>query len=157
MAGNGRVYKRNQERIAVTLQLVVGVDDDLIQAIEPVEKKHRNAALKSALRRALDLPQPEPQADRLADLEARLTRQSEVISWQNQQLQELYEAIQAGAQNAPANGQLEALYQQVETISRQLNNFTGIPTFDQTPVESVQQVDNEKLEERRANRKKNQW
>jgi hypothetical protein len=50
--------QRAKERVGVTLQLIVGEDDDLINAIISIPNGERQATLKNVLRQALGMPLP---------------------------------------------------------------------------------------------------
>lgn len=52
--------QRAKQRIGVTLQLYVGDDDDLINAIGLLPNGSRQTTLKNVLRQALGMPLPEP-------------------------------------------------------------------------------------------------
>lgn len=63
MAKKRRQEQRAQKRIAFTIQLVCGEDDDLIEAIRSIDKGQRQAALKNLLRMSYGMPimtEPEP-------------------------------------------------------------------------------------------------
>ncbi len=57
-----------KQRIPVTLQLVPGKDDDLLEAIQAIPMGRRNTILKAALSAGLNLPIRRP-ADQLSRLE----------------------------------------------------------------------------------------
>lgn len=50
--------QRAKERIGVTIQLIVGEDDDLINAIIDIPNGERQMTLKTVLRQALGMPLP---------------------------------------------------------------------------------------------------
>lgn len=58
MAKQKRKEQRAKERIGVTLQLIVGEDDDLINAIVSIPNGERQATLKNILRQSLGMPLP---------------------------------------------------------------------------------------------------
>lgn len=61
-----RRYKKEQRakvRIGVTIQLVRGEDDDLIDAIAAIPEGQRQAAIKSLLRQSYGLPIPKPSSN----------------------------------------------------------------------------------------------
>lgn len=54
-----RKEQRAKQRIGVTLQLYVGDDDDLINAVAALPNGSRQSTLKNVLRQALGMPLPE--------------------------------------------------------------------------------------------------
>ena len=60
MAKKKRQEQRAKQRIGVTLQLYIGDDDDLINAIGLLPNGSRQTTLKNVLRQALGMPLPEP-------------------------------------------------------------------------------------------------
>lgn len=66
MAKQKHKEQRAKERIGVTLQLIVGEDDDLINAIRSLPIGERQAALKNVLRQALGMPLPVVEVETVA-------------------------------------------------------------------------------------------
>ena len=75
-----RQGNRLKQRIGLTAQLVIGEDDDLIQWWESIEPGTGNAAIKTLLRAALNLPIPAPAADAIQQLYADTSAAFETVS-----------------------------------------------------------------------------
>ncbi len=80
MAKKKRQEQRAKQRIGVTLQLYVGDDDDLINAIASLPDGSRQSTLKTLLRQSYGMPIPE-QSGGISEADYETMRQ------------ELYEAI----------------------------------------------------------------
>jgi len=62
--------KRAKVRVGVTIQLVKGEDDDLIEAIEALPDGSRQSTIKNLLRQSYGLPIPEPSTNGYIDLDS---------------------------------------------------------------------------------------
>lgn len=70
MAKKKQQEQRAKERVGVTIQLIVGEDDDLINAIAALPNGGRQSTLKTLLRYSYGMPIPEPVANEHIDIDA---------------------------------------------------------------------------------------
>lgn len=77
--------KRQQKRVGITVQLIEGVDDDLIQWLSRLPKGERQSTIKRLLRRALRLPMPED-AGRDVEAEWRRWAEGQIVALQDETL-----------------------------------------------------------------------
>lgn len=76
----GRSEKRKKERVGATVQLYVGVDDDLIQWLNSLPENGKNQALKTVLRLGLELPIPEPKQTEMEAVRSQLESLQDAIA-----------------------------------------------------------------------------
>lgn len=82
MAKQKHKEQRAKERVGVTLQLIVGEDDDLINAIVSIPNGERQSTLKNVLRQALGMPLP------VVEVQASPVNEQEIYERLMQQLEQ---------------------------------------------------------------------
>jgi hypothetical protein len=100
MAKKKKPEQRAQQRIGITLQLIIGPDDDLINAIGAIESSKRQGVLKTILRQSYGMPIPEPKQDVIDAIQNELIesqRQNEAL---NNQLNIMLDRINYLEENA---------------------------------------------------------
>lgn len=139
--------KRKQQRHALTVQLIAGVDDDLIQWAQGFQNGTRQQAVKYKLRQALDLPIPAPPSP--AEVQA---------------LRAEFEAIRLGNSDAARVQQLEDWMQQMATayneLVQRIDQLGSLPAAALTssePMDSAPQITQEQQQARANKLKKAKW
>lgn len=127
--------KRKKIRKGITLQLVVGEDDDLIAAIQTIPENARQQVIKTLLRQSYGLPIPEPSTSGVNVQQLETLRAELFNEWQRW-TRELVDNLPSYVQTA------------VETALATAPQQPAPP-----PVEAVQQID-EVIAQERANRLK---
>lgn len=134
--------RRIKKRVGATAQLIIGQDDDLIEWLQNLPDGSRNGVIKAALRLfAFDDSSP-PEFHQRERNDAALVPIEELYN-----LRDDYERFARDVM-----GELDALRHEV--AERQAN---GIPISKPDLVEPADQIDENKVEQRKQKLKKANW
>jgi hypothetical protein len=155
--------KRKKVRVAATVQMVAGEDDDLIVWYRQLPKGAGNREIKEVLRRGLGLPVLEPEAV----VEERVIDQK--LEWLNDQIQSIQDFLnQSGP---PSSGGIAVDHEAINELRSMFTKHTRHMASEMRRLESqvaaintgedvapaTEQLDSAKIERRQRRLAKQKW
>lgn len=143
-----------KKRHPIAVQLIEGIDDDLIKWREALPEGSRSQAVKTLLRMALGMPERKPPIQtQIEAVERQIETLSEVVETNGVNRDDLEDAFNAIASDMQ---ELREMFEALNAIAARGGSFANLPSGD-LQIEEAPRLEDELLSERERKMRRAAW